>query len=252
MITSEQINEIADRWQIDAFTVMREYLQVSFLGAIFAEKDSQQVFFKGGTALHLLFKAPRFSEDLDFSTTLVREKLQATVNKALTTLHRSISDVSFKKLNEGEKTFAGQLRYAPAHYKFPLTVHVDFSKRERPLTKADSVLETDFPLSFHPVLRHLAWEEVLAEKIRAFTLRAQGRDIYDLWFLLSKGIIPDWNMVEKKLAFYKKKVAPENIVEKVKTFDDKKLRLDLEKFLSQQDRKVIPHLKEGLLRHLRM
>jgi predicted nucleotidyltransferase component of viral defense system len=250
MITHEQITDIAERLQIDSFTVVREYLQVVFLGSLCAEEESHHIFFKGGTAIHLLFKAPRFSEDLDFSTTLNRGQLESAVDKTLTTVRRTIPGVDFKMLNEGEKAFAGQLRYAPANYKFPLTVHVDFSMRERPLTKTNSVLETDFPLSFHPVIRHLAWEEILAEKVRAFTLRAKGRDIYDMWFLLSKGITIDWKMVSKKLAFYEKKVAPEDIVEKVMRFDEKRLKQDLEKFLSFQDRKILPHLKEGLLRHL--
>jgi hypothetical protein len=36
----------------------------------------------------------------------------------------------------------------------------------------------------------------------------------------------------------------------VKKFDEKKLKADLEKFLSAPERRVIPHLKDGLVQHL--
>jgi len=250
MITNEQINDIAERWRIDTFSVVREYIQVSFLSALYSRKESRDVFFKGGTAIHLLFKAPRYSEDLDFSTALRRSEIGALINGAVETLQRSVPGVVFKELNEGEKTFAGQLRYQPSAFKFPLTVHIDVSMRERPFTKGDSVLESNFPIAFHPVIRHLGWEEILAEKVRALTLRAQGRDVYDLWFLLVKGVPLDSKLTNKKLAFYNKVFSLDSLVEKVKKFDEKKLKSDLEKFLPVPERKVVPHLKDGLVRHL--
>jgi predicted nucleotidyltransferase component of viral defense system len=86
MISNEQINDIAERRQIDTFTVVREYIQVSFLSALYSRKESREVFFKGGTAIHLLFKAPRYSEDLDFSTSLPRSEIGALLNGAVMTV----------------------------------------------------------------------------------------------------------------------------------------------------------------------
>jgi predicted nucleotidyltransferase component of viral defense system len=43
---------------------------VFFLSRLYSRRESENIFFKGGTALHLIFKAPRFSEDLDFTVEL--------------------------------------------------------------------------------------------------------------------------------------------------------------------------------------
>ena len=38
-----------------------------FLSYLYQEPGSEKLLFKGGTALRIVFKSPRFSEDLDFS-----------------------------------------------------------------------------------------------------------------------------------------------------------------------------------------
>lgn len=40
-----------------------------------------EVFFKGGTAIHLILHSPRFSEDLDFSTPLAKKEIIQIVGK---------------------------------------------------------------------------------------------------------------------------------------------------------------------------
>ena len=68
MISKKQIEDLANNNQIDSFTILREYLQILFLSYLYREKQADKIYFKGGTALRLLFGSPRFSEDLDFST----------------------------------------------------------------------------------------------------------------------------------------------------------------------------------------
>ena len=70
MITKEQIHFLAKKKKINEATVFREYLQLLFLSKLYTKKQSENIFFKGGTALHLIYKAPRFSEDLDFTVEL--------------------------------------------------------------------------------------------------------------------------------------------------------------------------------------
>ncbi len=45
-------------------------------------------------------------------------------------------------------------------------------------------------------------KEILAEKVRAILTRGKARDIYDLWFLLRKGVDFDSELVRKKLEYY--------------------------------------------------
>jgi len=55
----------------------------------------------------------------------------------------------------------------------------------------------------HPsAFRVMAREEILAEKARACLTRARPRDLYDIWFLRSKGVTLDRQMIADKLRFY--------------------------------------------------
>jgi len=250
MISKEQIKELSQRFSIDEFTVLREYIQIVFLGVLYSRKESQDIYFKGGTAIHLLLKASRFSEDLDFTAKLTTAELKDCLEDVLKKVNLVILGTSLKKIDVGNKSLSGILSYQTEEMKFPLNIHIEFSIREKPFTEEEKVLETDFPVSPQPVIRHLGWQEILSEKIRAFMLRAKGRDIYDLWYLLSKGIDVNWKMVNKKLEFYEKTVSFQDICDKVSKFDDKRIKDDLQKFLPAYDRNLVVHLKELLLKQL--
>jgi predicted nucleotidyltransferase component of viral defense system len=67
MITKEQLKEISKKKKINEYTILREYIQLWFLSELYKEKFSENIFFKGGTVIHIIFGMDRFSEDLDFS-----------------------------------------------------------------------------------------------------------------------------------------------------------------------------------------
>jgi len=55
----------------------------------------------------------------------------------------------------------------------------------------------------HPSsFRAMSREEILAEKVRACLMRTRPRDLYDIWFLRSKGILLDPKMIADKLRSY--------------------------------------------------
>ncbi len=235
---------------IDEFTIIREYIQLVFLSTLYAKKESTSIYFKGGTAIHLLFRAARFSEDLDFTSTLSKKELEAILVDTAKKVNLTIPGVVIKKSEANPSSLTGILSYRSEGAKYPLNLHVEFSLREKPLTRRETLLETVFPLASTPVIRHLDWHEILAEKIRALMVRTRGRDLYDLWFLLTKEIALDWKMAGEKMKLYKKFVSKEDIIERVRAFDERQLKADLQKFLSVSDRKMIPHLKSMLLNRL--
>ena len=53
----------------------------------------------------------------------------------------------------------------------------------------------------------MALPEIAAEKVRALMTRSQARDLYDLWFLLRKGVRLDSKLLEQKLAWRKEDAA---------------------------------------------
>ena len=87
-------------------------------------------------------------------------------------------------------------------------------------------------MSHNPLVVHLSWEEILAEKIRAVLTRAKGRDLFDFWFLLSKNIEIDEKNGQYKMKFYDKKFDYNELRKKIENFDEKEIFLDLNKFFA--------------------
>ncbi|MEO0076843.1 MAG: nucleotidyl transferase AbiEii/AbiGii toxin family protein [candidate division WOR-3 bacterium] len=254
MITQEQIQELADKKKIDTATILREYLQLLFLKEFYNQKESQKVYFKGGTAIHLLFNSTRFSMDLDFTSELPTTKLKAIMYRVLKPMTLETANISFKpsrkKINH---SYSLIMSYLPENQRVPLNISLDFSLREKPIKKPiTAVLKTDFPITGLPIVLHLDWEEILVEKIRAIFVRGKGRDLYDLYFLLYKNITIDWQMVAKKMAIYpnwKNKPHKEILIQIIRNFNDNKLQMDLRQFLPKPEReKLIPILKKELLK----
>lgn len=256
MITQEQIKELSNRFRIDRFTIIREYLQVLFLSIISRQSKSEKLFFKGGTAIRLFFGGRRFSEDLDFTATLSKIEIEKMVLKTIEEMRLEVPEIGIKtdKKNKAVPNSSSFiLSYNSGDSKYPLNVRLDFSFREKPLTEEEDSLRLDYPVFLPAVVRRLSWKEILAEKIRALATRTKGRDVYDLWFLLSKGVLIDREMLEKKMSFYKKKaVSLVEIMEIVQKFSEKDLKNDLGKFLPEVDRKQIDNLKKLLTYELNL
>lgn len=68
MITQDTIKKLATAHQTSEFpNIIREYFQHLFLSLLYRVEGAENILFKGGTALKIIYKSPRFSEDLDFS-----------------------------------------------------------------------------------------------------------------------------------------------------------------------------------------
>ena len=243
MISKTQIQEFSKRLAIDEFTIIREYMQVVFLSIFYSTSESQKVYFKGGTAIRLLLKSGRFSEDLDFTSELTAKELDPLVNETVKKMSAIIPDMKLKRTEENKFAYTGILSYQSEGMRQPLNIHLDFSLREKPETSKETVLESDFPVVPLPVVRHMDWQEILAEKIRAFLYRLKGRDVYDLWFMLQKGVELDWAMINRKTAFYDMKTSLQDLMDRIGHFEDKQLKNDIAKFLPARDRNFVEHLK---------
>ena len=65
MLTRAQIQRMAQRNGVGMQVQERDYLQHLILSVLYAR--SQALVFKGGTALRLVYRGNRYSEDLDFN-----------------------------------------------------------------------------------------------------------------------------------------------------------------------------------------
>jgi len=125
MITKEQIYLLAKKSKINETTIFREYLQLFFLSELYSRKQSKDIFFKGGTALHLIYKSPRFSEDLDFTVELE----EADSLNFLLELFDTASKKEAIKFKE-RKTLTGKrflLTAIPTVLPYKTFINLDFS-----------------------------------------------------------------------------------------------------------------------------
>jgi len=92
---------------------------------------------------------------------------------------------------------------------------------------------------------------MLAEKIRAILTRRRGRDVFDFWFLLSKKVSVDWNLVNKKMAIYRKKTNPKDLRRAPKEFPQDEIKNDLARFLPTSHRNLIKTIKNLALEKMK-
>lgn len=253
MINYSFVLEKAKKAKIDTITILREYWQFLFLQKLYQQKESGDVYFKGGTAIRFLFGSFRFSEDLDFTVDLDEKAEVSLIQFIFDSLKKEASEeVVLKK----ERAIFDSLRYRLIFYhqfsKQPNSVRLDFLMREKPQTREERILiPFDYPISPYPLVIHLSSEEILAEKLRALLVRGKARDIFDVWFLLTKNISINQKIIEQKMKIYpQKKFSLKKIITRIKSFKEKTLKQDLNQFLPENYRqfyKQLPKLTIELL-----
>ncbi len=238
MITKEQLSELTKQKKINETVVFREYLQLLFLNKLYSQKESKYIFFKGGTALRLIYKATRFSEDLDFTVETSEKDFLNFIFKFFNSFSKK-EDIAFKE----RKTLAGKrflLTASPTILPQKSFVNLDFSFREKVLDPQKSIVDNNYPIIFTDYIYHFSKEEILAEKIRALLTRKQGRDMYDLWFLLSKGTKLKKKLIKEKLKYYEKKdLKQEDLVKRIEEFDRESFIKDMRPLVPINEREKL-------------
>lgn len=235
MMNKEQIKELSKFFQIDGFTILREYLQLMFLSYLYREREAVSIYFKGGTAIRLLFDSPRFSEDLDFSTKLSKSKIKKIIQNLEKSMQKELPGLKIIHLYTGKRGIRFRLKYQSLDFKYPLAIRLDFHLIKKSAKIIISPIVTRFPIVIFPMVSHLSNREILEEKISALINRAMGRDFFDVWYLLEKGIKVDWKLIDRT-----------SVLKRIKQVRQKKLQLDLSQFLPKAQRSIVGILKEKL------
>lgn len=246
MITQEQIDVLAKEHHMDRFTIMREYLQLVFLSSLYQDRAATAVYFKGGTAIRLLLGSSRFSEDLDFSTTLTKTQIAPVIKRLEHSLQKELPGLTIRSLYSGKTGIRYRLKYQPPDFKYPLTIRLDVTLVKKVAQATVSPFVTKFPIVLFPVVSHLSGAEILAEKICALMTRSKGRDLFDVWYLLEKGIPLDKKILREKLSAGGITFNQASLLKKVANYPQKKLHLDLAQFLPGPQKAIIDMLPQKL------
>ncbi|KAF0135104.1 MAG: hypothetical protein FD145_242 [Candidatus Saganbacteria bacterium] len=188
MISEKQIEEIAVKMQTSAINVAREYAQNLFLQYFYAQEGSEAIYFKGGTALRILYRSPRFSEDLDFSTSHIDKSI---IEKLLQETAIKIDEEGVLiEIEEAKPTsggYLGEIKVSIGAINFNIMMEISSRKKK---TSGETVVVENPYVSTYTVLS-LKKEELIAEKIEALLDRKKPRDFFDLYFMLRANLIPN-------------------------------------------------------------
>ncbi len=246
MISINTLQSMSDKNGIDKYSILREIIQISFLEELYKLPQSEKLFFKGGTALKILFGSNRYSEDLDFTTNLGVNEIDLITNQVVSQLNKEYPKLTIKNLN----TLTGiskKISIPTDISSQPLTIKLDFSQRENVVDPKSGTIFTNLPITTSSVIQHLSDEEILAEKYRAIINRVKGRDLYDFLFLLKRGVKFNLKLINEKLKYYKEEYNPEDFIKKITGWDEKELDSDIRRFLPLKDRSIISEIKNLLL-----
>ena len=210
MITNETINELARRYQTSAFpNIVREYIQHLFLASLYVLPGAENLLFKGGTALRIVYGSPRFSESLDFSLFRIpprdtKQFVEGLFIKVLAEIeHSGIKTDLHEKSRPTDGGYFGAANFSVDQFP-PASVEINVSARngKNLIGEVDSVANEFVPTY---TLFHLPQDYIVEEKVFGALLeRKKPRDFYDLYFMMRKGMVSPGNRA--RLADYTEKI----------------------------------------------
>lgn len=202
-----------------------EIAQLILLYHVYAQAGSHSLVFQGGTALRWCYGGNRFSEDLDFVTTMSTTALDALFAKALKGAEREMVPhfgpgrlaVTDKTVREGSRKLLVTWQADAVREKTTIKLECE------PLVSGTKLATEQLVMSALPSVSYLVMagefriprpnsvlvvetpSEIISDKVRALLEREylKGRDLYDIW-LLSKNPAAQLKreLLEQKLRCY--------------------------------------------------
>jgi len=183
MLNIENLEKFTKQAQTSFINVAREYCQHLFLSYLYRQNGSEKLLFKGGTALRIVFRSPRYSEDLDFTGVNIKEeKIEEIFANTLSDIENTGIKV---EIIESKNTSGGYLGIALFDvYGIKIQIQIEVSLRSNKDTKGmRALISNDYIPAY--TLVHLTMEGIINGKLQALYSRKKPRDFYDYFFLLS-------------------------------------------------------------------
>ena len=205
---------------IDTYEALREILQEIVLYALSKTDFFDYAVFYGGTALRILYKLPRFSEDLDFS--LIQEDVTFTLAKYEKAVISTLQLYGFEtdiqtKVKEQSTVQSAFVKGNTIQHLIAINAPQDIIQRYNAgkLLKIKFEVDTKPPLNFqeeqklhlHPspfMIRTMLPSSLFAGKMHAILCRGwgsrpKGRDWYDMIWYIQQGHKLDLNHLATRL-----------------------------------------------------
>ena len=220
--------------------LLREYLQYKLLEIIYDSKEGSRLTFMGGTAIHIVHGAPRFSEDLDFDDRGLSDddfrRLETRVRSKMVLQGFSVETSLVKRAARRIIVrFPGlfHLYELSTDPREKLHLQVD-SEPQRFEYEASAVMIDKFDV-FGRILVAPA-DLLLAQKVTCLFTRRRpmGRDVYDALFL--------WGKTEPRPAYLAERLGVRSgrdlrlrLIERCRELDFDRLADDVAPFLFRHE-----------------
>lgn len=192
MISIQQLREISRKTGLHLYQQEKDYFLKLFLYNYFKKFDD--AIFKGGTCIKYLFGLNRFSEDLDFNLIIPPEKFKEQVARTLKEIDLIGAETYFIKEEEFEYSYTCEIGFQGPLYKGTKQtrnkIRIDAGKRIGTIRDAEWTLITSEYLETKEyfLVQVMNEQEMLVEKMISLMERNKGRDLYDVWFMIKKGV----------------------------------------------------------------
>lgn len=228
--------------------LIREFLQILILKILSDNKDFNQIVFIGGTALRILYKLKRYSEDLDFYLYSQKDyDFKKTLKKIQDQLEKLNFQVEFKYkqgvVDSAMINFIGVLQELDLHQakdqKLSIKLEIDTNPPQGGNIETTLVHE-DF---MFPV-KHYDLSSLMAGKLHAVLCRKfeKGRDYYDLIWYLTQKIEPNLILLnnaiiqtEKQSLNLTSKNWKKTLLKKLQNLDFEIIKKDVQRFLMRPE-----------------
>ena len=186
MISNQFIKDLSIKWQTSELNVRREYVQHLFLSYFYLHSESNKIYFKGGTALRIIYHSPRFSEDLDFSSnTTTMSKIEDIIIQTVREIEREGIKIDIK---ESKKTTGGYLAIINFFlHGQGIDIQLEISQRKEKNIGEIATVVNDFIPPYTIIA--LKQEQLISGKVHALLDRQKARDFYDLYYILRANLL---------------------------------------------------------------
>lgn len=258
----EKINQMLKRYELNTIhdheNALIEIIQEVILLGLWRSKFYEKAVFYGGSALRILHKLDRFSEDLDFS--LISPEKPFDMKRYLSAVKAELELWGFEVATE-EKNKKTKTTIESAFIKANTLIHLikidtNLKTHRNAVMKIKLEIDIDPAVGFtsedkyhlHPIpftIKTMVLPSLFAGKMHALLCRARqtnikGRDWYDMIWFIKNSIPCDLNYLKNKMAqtghidmpdALTKENLTELLIEKIKEIDFDQAKKDVEPFL---------------------
>ncbi len=213
----------AREMKVDPALTVAEVYEGEFLRRL-QQKLRSGLVWKGGTVLRLE-GSERFSRDLD-ATRRSAALTTARITRVMREVSKDLPYLKDASVKKQPQSVVAVYRFSIEGLLQPLRMVTEISLREKILrpTMTISTARIAHRWGLEPVVvARLDAAELLAEKVRALVMRMAGRDIFDVYWLLQRGVEFDGKLFLRKMRYYDRAGAE---VDPIKSLEKAILKLE--------------------------